>query len=124
MRWTTPLMISNLTLPKRKKSDQHISKMAFLVDDGSDGIVLSVYIQPRSSSNKIAGLHSDALKICITTPPVEGKANKAVIAFLAKFFGLPKSSVTIKSGQKSRTKNIKLAGISRSQAEKTLSDFV
>jgi len=117
-------MNSNPILQTRKKNDQHITKMAFLIDDSNDGILLSVYIQPRSSSNKIAGQHGDALKICITTPPIEGKANKAVIAFLAKFFGLPKSSVTIKSGKKSRTKNIKLAGVSRSQAEKILSDFV
>lgn len=98
--------------------------MAFIVDDSTDGILLSIYVQTRSSSNKIAGRHGDALKICITTPPIEGKANKAVIAFLAKFFGLPKSSVTIKSGKKSRTKSIKLAGISINEAEKTLSNFV
>lgn len=98
--------------------------MAFLVDAGNDGVLLAVYVQPRSSSNKIAGLHGDALKICLTTPPVEGKANKAIIAFLAKFFGLQKSSVTIKSGKKSRTKNVSLSGINRTEAEKMLADFI
>ena len=98
--------------------------MAFLVDDTNDGVLLSIYVQPRSSSNKIAGQHGDALKICITTPHIEGKANKAVIAFLAKFFGLPKSSVTLQSGKKNRTKSIKLAGISCSEVEKKLSDFM
>ena len=97
--------------------------MAILVADDSDGVLLSIYVQPRSSSNKIAGLHGDALKLCITTPPIEGKANKAVIAFLAKFFGLPKASVTIQSGEKSRKKNIRLSGINREKAKNMLADF-
>jgi len=72
--------------------------------DGS--LLLKLYVQPRSSKNELTGLHNDALKLRLTTPPVEGKANKAVITFLAKRLHLPKSAVTIKSGLQSREKHI------------------
>lgn len=72
--------------------------------DGS--ILLKLYVQPRSSRNQLAGVHNDTLKLRLTTPPVEGKANKAVITYLAKRLHLPKSAVTIQSGLQSRAKNI------------------
>lgn len=70
--------------------------------DGS--LLLKLLVQPRSSRNEIGGLHNGALKLRLTTPPVEGRANKAVITFLAKQLHLPKSALTIKSGQQSRAK--------------------
>lgn len=72
--------------------------------DGS--LLLTLYVQPRSSRNQLTGVHNGALKLQLTTPPVEGKANKAVITFLAKRLHLPKSAVTIKSGLQSREKQI------------------
>jgi len=54
----------------------------------------------------MTGLYNDALKLCLTSPPVDGKANKAVIAFLAKRLHLPKSAVTIKTGLQSREKQV------------------
>jgi len=76
--------------------------------DGS--LLLKLLVQPRSSKNEIAGLHDDALKLRLTTPPVEGRANKAVISFLAKQLRLPKSAVTIQSGQQSREKRLHIQG--------------
>jgi uncharacterized protein (TIGR00251 family) len=82
----------------------------------SDGdLLLSLYVQPRSSRNEIAGLHGDALKLRLTTPPVDGKANKAVISFLAKSLKIPKSAVVIQSGLRSRTKKILLIGVDEEQ---------
>jgi uncharacterized protein (TIGR00251 family) len=82
----------------------------------SDGdLLLSLYVQPRSSRNEIAGLHGDALKLRLTTPPVDGKANKAVISFLAKFLKIPKTAVVIQSGLRSRTKKILLIGVDEEQ---------
>ena len=72
--------------------------------DGS--ILLKLHVQPRSSKNQMTGLYNDALKLCLTSPPVDGKANKAVIAFLAKLLHLPKSAVTIKTGLQSREKQV------------------
>jgi len=87
--------------------------------DGS--LLLRLHVQPRSSSNGLAGLHEDMLKLRLTTPPVDGKANKAVIAFLAKLFHLPKSSLTIKSGQQSRSKTVAIVGADVHQVHTVLS---
>jgi uncharacterized protein YggU (UPF0235/DUF167 family) len=56
-------------------------------------------------------LQGDLLKLRLTTPPVDGKANKAVIAYLAKLCHLPKSAFTLKSGHQSRSKSIVITGI-------------
>lgn len=71
-----------------------------------EGLVVKVAVVPRASRNQVAGLKEDALKIKLTAPPVEGAANKACLQFLAKALGLPKSSLTILSGESSRTKRI------------------
>lgn len=76
--------------------------------DGS--LLLRLHIQPRAASNGFAGLHEDLLKLRLTAPPVDGKANKAVIAFLAHLFHLPKSSLIIKRGQQSRNKTVVITG--------------
>ena len=91
--------------------------------DGSS-ISLSVHVQPRASRTRIAGLHGDALKLCITTPPVDGKANAAVIEFLARLFKIPKTAVTLASGEASRDKRLILAGVSAAQAETVLQPFL
>jgi len=96
--------------------------MSYISEDDEGDAVLTVYVQPRSSRNCITGAHGDALKICITTPPVDGKANKAIIDFLAKFFRIPKSSVILQSGETSRHKKIKLMGVSTSQALSTITN--
>lgn len=81
-------------------------------------ILLRLYIQPRASKNEIVGIHGEtALKIRLTSPPVEGAANSACIEFLANVLGIRKSQVEIMSGQKSRIKQIKLTGISLQEAE-------
>ncbi|HEY6252584.1 MAG TPA: DUF167 domain-containing protein, partial [Candidatus Angelobacter sp.] len=64
----------------------------------SNGITFSVRVQPRARKNAITGATGDALKLSLTAPPVEGKANQAVIDFLADFFDIPRSSITIASG--------------------------
>ena len=78
-------------------------------------LLLRLQVQPRASRNELAGIHDDKVKLRLTTPPVEGQANKAVIAFLAKQLHLPKSGVSIKSGQQSREKQILITGCSEKQ---------
>lgn len=75
------------------------------------GITLSCRVQPRASRNAIAGVMGDSLKIALTAPPVDGKANAELCRFLADKAGLPKSSVCILSGETSRTKVILFSGI-------------
>jgi uncharacterized protein len=76
--------------------------------ENTHGITLTVFVQPRSSKNMIAGLHNQALKIKLTSPPVNGAANKMCIQYLAKCLNVPKSSIEIVSGHKSRTKRLLL----------------
>ena len=65
------------------------------------GITFSVRLQPRAKRDAIVGELGDALKIALTAPPVDGRANEACIEFLAEAFDVPRSSVTIVSGQNS-----------------------
>lgn len=80
-----------------------------------NGIVIKVKIVPGSSKNKIVGVYNNALKISITAPPVEGKANKECIAYLSKYFDVAKSKIEIISGKSSKNKLIKIYDISQSK---------
>ena len=73
-------------------------------------IVLKVYLQPKSSKNEIVGPFRDGIKIKVTAPPVEGKANEALIKILAKEFKISASSIEILKGHNSRTKIIRISG--------------
>jgi uncharacterized protein (TIGR00251 family) len=73
-----------------------------------EGIVFRVYVQPRSSKNKIVGAHGDALKIKVTAPPVAGTANKMCLKFLAKSLAVPPLRLEIITGHNSRTKQVLL----------------
>ncbi len=85
------------------------------------GVSLRCRVQPRASANRIAGLYGSALKIALTAPPVDGKANAALCEFLAELFGLPKSAVCIASGTASRDKRVSVAGITPDRAAACLS---
>ncbi|MBX9918099.1 MAG: DUF167 family protein [Nitrosomonas sp.] len=74
--------------------------------DDADNLVLTLHIQPGAKSTAAAGLHGDALKIKLAAPPVEGKANTALLKFLAERFDVPLSRVILKQGDKSRHKVI------------------
>lgn len=76
--------------------------------DGS--VILTLHIQPGAKKTEITGLHGDALKIRLAAPPVDGKANAALIAFLAKACGVSKSSVELVSGDTSRAKRVRVSG--------------
>lgn len=76
----------------------------------AEGAVVAVLVQPRASRNAVVGLQGEELKVALTSPPVDGAANKACIQFLAKLFRQPKSSVRILSGETSRHKRILLEG--------------
>ena len=85
-----------------------------------EGVVVNVRAQPRSSRAGIDGVMGDALKVRIRSAPVDGKANKELIETLADAFGLPKSRVTFKSGETSKTKRILLKGMSVEEIEKLI----
>ena len=84
-------------------------------------LALNVYVQPRASKNRLVGMHGSAIKICVTAPPLENKANDAVIHLIADILGVPKSSVSIKSGRQSRTKKVLINNLALKEAQKALS---
>lgn len=87
---------------------------------GPDGVSFAVRVQPRARRNAVVGELGDALKIALTAPPVDGRANEACITFFAELLGVPRSSVTITSGQSSRNKVIRVTGISGDELRRSL----
>ena len=87
---------------------------------GAGGITFSVKVHPRARKNAITGEVGDALKVSLTAPPVDGRANDACIEFLAKVLKVPRSSVTIAAGQSSRNKVIRVAGLSAEEVRERL----
>ena len=75
--------------------------------EGPD-LLLKLKLQPRSSHDAFAGQQNDRLRVRITAPPVDGKANKHLLAWLASQFGVAKSSVTIEAGQSSQLKRVRI----------------
>ena len=91
--------------------------MSWIVS-GKDGVVLALHIQPGAKKTEVVGPHGDALKIRLAAPPVDGKANAALIDFLADCLGLPKAAVSLKSGQTSRRKVVEVKPAPADLAEK------
>ncbi|PAV48405.1 YggU family protein [Pseudomonas sp. HAR-UPW-AIA-41] len=81
--------------------------MSYFRWDGDD-LILDCHLQPKASSDEFAGLHGDRLKIRLTAPPVEGKANAHLLAFLGKAFGVAKSQVSLISGELNRQKRVRI----------------
>jgi len=79
--------------------------------ESNGGVTFAVKVHPRAKKNGVTGELGDALKLSLTTPPVEGRANEACVEFFAKFLKVPRSSVTIASGLGSRNKVIRVAGV-------------
>ena len=73
-----------------------------------DDLILSIRLQPRASRDEIVGVHGDQLKIRITAPPVDGKANQHLLRYLAKYCQVPRASVELISGQTGRTKRVRI----------------
>ena len=88
--------------------------------ESSSGATFAVKVHPRAKKNAITGEVGDALKLALTTPPVDGKANDACIEFFAKLLKVPRSSVTIAAGQTSRNKVIRVAGLSAEEVRQRL----
>jgi uncharacterized protein (TIGR00251 family) len=88
--------------------------------DVLDGCTLSVRVHPGAPKNGVTGVHADALKIALTAPPVDGKANEALIAFLAHALRLPRARIALVSGLTSRAKMIRITGKSAAEVAAAL----
>jgi uncharacterized protein len=85
-----------------------------------NGIRFSAIIQPRSSKNEVTGLYNDALKIRLTSPPVDGEANKACMIFFAKWLGISPSKISIVQGLSSKNKTIEVEDLTEKQFHEIL----
>ena len=90
------------------------------IRDDKNGAAFSVRVHPRARKNAITGVLGDALKLSLTAPPAEGRANQACIEFLAEILRLPRSSVTIAAGHRSRNKLVRVSGLSAAAVSERL----
>jgi uncharacterized protein (TIGR00251 family) len=94
------------------------------IKETNGGVQFAVRVIPGASKNEVAGIQDGALKIKLTAPPVEGKANRACVDFLARLLGMRRSALAIASGEKSRKKTVAVDGIGRVELEARLKDIL
>ena len=94
------------------------------VQESAKGVAFAIKVQPRARKNAIIGVVGDIVKLALTAPPVDGRANQAVIEFLAELFEIPRASVTIASGETSRNKVVRIAGMSKQAVERKLGEVL
>lgn len=83
------------------------------ITETENGIRFEVKVQPKSSQNQITGIVEGVMKIRLTSPPVDGKANQALINMLSKIVDVPKKSITIIRGETSTNKLIQISGVDK-----------
>lgn len=99
---------------------KNVAKKVIPIRDLAPGATFAVKVHPRAKKDGITGEIGDALKLALTAPPAEGRANEACIEFFAKLLKVPRSSVSIAAGQNSRNKVIRIAGLSADQVRERL----
>jgi uncharacterized protein (TIGR00251 family) len=92
----------------------------FAIHQFDQGVSFTVKVHPRAKKDAITGELGDALKVSVTAPPLDGRANDACITFFAKLLNVPRSSVTIASGSSSRNKVIRVVGLSAEELLKRI----
>ena len=86
----------------------------------AQGVVLTVRVTPRAAKNAVAGQLGDALRIRLQAPPVEGRANAALIRFLADHVNVPRSAVRLLAGESGRNKRLLIVGLSEADVRARL----
>jgi len=92
-----------------------------VIESTDNGVILTVRVIPRAATSGVAGMRADALLVRLHAPPVEGAANAELIEVIASALKVPKRAVTIASGERSRVKRVRVAGIDEVTAELRLS---
>lgn len=90
------------------------------IRETAKGLLLPVRAVPRAAKNELQGVHGDALKIRLQAPPVEGKANAALIRFLSDALDIPRTQLSIASGETGRNKAVRITGLSKADLIKKL----
>lgn len=90
--------------------------------DVADGCTLAVRVHPGAKRNVIGGLHAGALKVSITAPAIDGRANDALIAFLAEWLGVPRARISLLAGATNRSKTLRITGKSAAEVQAALTE--
>jgi len=85
--------------------------------EAAGSVTFDILVQPRASRAKIGPVHDGRLKVAVTSPPVDGEANAAVIELLARTLGIARSSVEVVAGASSRRKTVRISGVTRAAIE-------
>jgi hypothetical protein len=91
-----------------------------VVKESANGVTFAVKVVPRAGKNQIAGIEGEAVKIRLNAPPVEGRANDALIEFLARILGVRRAQIEIVSGRASRRKVVRVRGVTAKQVEEKI----
>ena len=94
--------------------------MSPYVQDHPNGSTLAVRVQPGAKKDAITGAHAEALKISLASPPIDGRANAALIAFLGKALNLPRARITLLTGASNRSKTLHIPGRSAAEVQAAL----
>jgi uncharacterized protein (TIGR00251 family) len=92
------------------------------IKEKSGGVTIECRVTPRASRNAIKGVRDGTLELALTSPPIEGRANKMLIELLSRRLGVRKSAVSIAGGQHSRNKVVFVEGLTAAEVKKRLSD--
>jgi len=91
-----------------------------VISETVGGVTVEVLVQPRASRAKIGPVHDGRIKVSVTSPPVDGEANAAVIELFAKQLGVPKGAIEVVAGATSRRKRLRITGTTRAAIEALL----
>jgi uncharacterized protein (TIGR00251 family) len=94
----------------------------FPISQKGDAVCLSVRVQPRSSKSGVAGMYGEQIRICLKSAPVDNAANRECCDLLAKALGVPRSSVSVMNGASSRSKVLKVEGVTPAAVREALAD--
>jgi uncharacterized protein (TIGR00251 family) len=90
------------------------------IAETNDGVVLSLHCQPGAKASRVVGLHNDRLKLQLQAPPLENRANEALVAWLAGQLSLPRKQIEILTGHTSRQKRVSVRGATLEQVQRLL----
>ncbi len=81
-----------------------------MIDETADGLILTIVAQPKSSKNEVIGPYNGAIKIKIMAPPMEGRANEALVEFLSEILDIPRKNISLIKGKTSKYKRFHIVG--------------
>lgn len=100
------MITESLVLRQKEYRDAHIGMKA-IIEQGDD-LILRLHVQPGAKRTEVVGMHGDALKVRLAAPPLDGKANEALVRFVAEVFGVPGRQVELLSGHTGRSKKLRV----------------